>query len=983
MTTDLVPGAWRERPSLIEWVFPAQKISVEAQTERKANAGQTLTVLGSYWKGRKPLVLVRACILGALLPKTERPDRDLEVFELLMAIDDGAFAHRLKDVSRDDVRRWGGELAAELIDPVVDAWRVKGPTRRALLGQVLQRMPYAERLSRRSLRPEELPASAYDDIWGRVNAHLGTTARSHAELVEQLGVLRFGHRPRVADTFCGGGSIPFEAARVGCDVAASDLNPIACMLTWGALNVLGADDETRESIAAALTAVADAVEAEIDALGIERDEEGNRAKAYLYCLETRCPQTGWMVPMAPSWVISEDKKCCAKLIADEVNKRFKIEVMSGASSREMDAARTGTVVAGDLVYRVGTKEYRTPIKTIRGDRRVEGQATNGLRQWDKGDFEPRPDDVFQERLYCVQWILEQEETHDFSKERAARTRDISFFRSVTDHDLIQEKRVATIVRENLAGWQMSGFTPDLSIEPGEKTSEPIRTRGWSQWFQLFQPRQLVTCASFARSISAYRDPVVVAALRMAFARVLDYGTKLSRWSNTHAKDVPLQVFSNMALNTLYNYAVRATTLCRASFTMDLTGDKLCGVYTTRQSPARSISEEADLFITDPPYADAVHYHEITEFFIAWLRKNPPEPFREWVWDSRRALAIKGTGDDFRREMTAAYGAMAEHTSEGGLQIVMFTHQDGAVWADMAGIFWGAGLQVTAAWYIATETTSEMKKGGYVQGTVILVLRKRRGRESGWKDEIVQEIREEVKRQIETMVGLNQSTHSGGRVENLFEDVDLQMAGFAAALRVLTRYTHIDGRDMAAEALRPKAPGADSLTDELIAYAVAVANEELVPDGISRTAWEALGGVERFYLRMLDVESSGASKLDSYQNFAKAFRVDDFKPLLASARANDARLKTAAEFRLTEFGDDAFGRSPLRAILFALHELQEDADGDDVLHHLRENVGDYFQRRTLLREVARYVAAKRIGRAPDEASAATVLDQLIANERLGG
>jgi hypothetical protein len=34
---------------------------------------------------------------------------------------------------------------------------------------------------------------------------------------------------------------------------------------------------------------------------------------------------------------------------------------------------------------------------------------------------------------------------------------------------------------------------------------------------------------------------------------------------------------------------------------------------------------SDLFVTDPPYADAVMYHEITEFFIAWLRKNPPPP----------------------------------------------------------------------------------------------------------------------------------------------------------------------------------------------------------------------------------------------------------------------------------------------------------------------------------------------------------------------
>ena len=92
-------------------------------------------------------------------------------------------------------------------------------------------------------RPEEcdqeIPSGR---IWSDVNRHLGTNARSIPELVEQLGIARFGHRPKVADTFCGGGSIPFEAARIGCDVYASDLNPIACMLTWGAFNIIGADE---------------------------------------------------------------------------------------------------------------------------------------------------------------------------------------------------------------------------------------------------------------------------------------------------------------------------------------------------------------------------------------------------------------------------------------------------------------------------------------------------------------------------------------------------------------------------------------------------------------------------------------------------------------------------------------------------------------------------------------------------------------------
>ncbi|WP_366144414.1 DUF1156 domain-containing protein [Candidatus Accumulibacter sp. ACC005] len=96
----LQPFALKDAPALIEAVFPAQKISFEAQRERKAGAGQTLTALGSYWKGRKPLILVRAILLGSLLPQTDDPEKDLEVFEKLMAFDEGSLARRALDKKR-------------------------------------------------------------------------------------------------------------------------------------------------------------------------------------------------------------------------------------------------------------------------------------------------------------------------------------------------------------------------------------------------------------------------------------------------------------------------------------------------------------------------------------------------------------------------------------------------------------------------------------------------------------------------------------------------------------------------------------------------------------------------------------------------------------------------------------------------------------------------------------------------------------------
>jgi putative DNA methylase len=108
---------------------------------------------------------------------------------------------------------------------------------------------------------------------------LGTSAQSIPQLIEQLGIARFGHRPSVGDPFCGGGSTPFEAARIGCRVVASDLNPIAAMLTWSALNVIGASTQDRTRIAEEQEEVAAAVDAEITHLGVEHDENGNPGKA--------------------------------------------------------------------------------------------------------------------------------------------------------------------------------------------------------------------------------------------------------------------------------------------------------------------------------------------------------------------------------------------------------------------------------------------------------------------------------------------------------------------------------------------------------------------------------------------------------------------------------------------------------------------------------------------------------------------------------
>jgi putative DNA methylase len=966
----LAPFSLKNAPAFIERQFPVGRLSAEAYKERKANLGQTLTGLGSYWKGRKPLILVRAVVLGCLLPATGDAAADLDIFLKLMAMDDAAFGRRFAGSPAEFARLFPSH--AELVTEESGRrriWRedLAEAEREARIADAFAMLPYAERL-KHVKRPEECDEGLLlAPVWPAVNRHLGTRAASMAQLVEQLGIARFGQRPMLADTFCGGGSIPFEAARMGCDVYASDLNPIAAMLTWGAFNIIGASPERRAEIEAAQKRVAEAVDAEITRLGIEHDSQGNRAKAYLYCLETRCPRTGWMVPMAPSWVISRTRNVVAKLVPDPDSKRYRIEIESGVDAAAMAEAEKGTVQGGRLVHPMNPEKSGVEIKTIRGDYRdADGTPRNRLRLWEKHDFVPRPDDIFQERLYCIQWI---------TRDSLGRKRQETFFRAVLPEDEARERQVEAIVRENLAAWQDAGLVPDMPIQPGDKTDEPIRTRGWTHWHHLFTARQLHLFASFFSE----RTPEE----RIFSAKMLDWNSRLSGWMNHWEKTN--QVFYNQALNTYFDYASRAFTSHEDARSFGFSNVKMPAHATEiRTMDARKTSVSACLFVTDPPYADAVNYHEITEFFIAWLCKNPPPPFDQWTWDSQRDKAIKGKDEQFRRDMVAAYSAMTRHMPDNGIQVVMFTHQDAEVWADLASILWAAGLRVTAAWNIVTETESALKQGNYVQGTVCLVLRKRLGSANARRMEIEAEIEEAVAAQLARLNALDDAWHARSSAETLYTDGDLTLAAYAAALQVVTAYSSIDRQPLDRDLYRTLRNGERTMLRDLVDYAAQVANSLLVPEGFPHEMWRDLTAAERFYIRMLDMEAKGSAKVADFQSFAKSFAFGDYAELMASTTANAAALAGAADLKGRMLQGEGFAGTQLRQVLFAIWKTMEGKERDPkrgVTLLKAEYSADYWQRRQKLIALAAYVALKTSRTRPEESAAAAELAEALKLDRV--
>jgi hypothetical protein len=212
----------------------------------------------------------------------------------------------------------------------------------------------------------------------------------------------------------------------------------------------------------------------------------------------------------------------------------------------------------------------------------------------------------------------------------------------------------------------------------------------------------------------------------------------------------------------------------------------------------------------------------------------------------------------------------------------------------------------------------------------------------------------------------------------FNDADYQLAAYAAALKVLTQYSTLDGRDVEHEvfAVRPRNEKSDF--EVVIERALGIACDTLVPRGLDN-AWRDLSLVERYYLRALDIESRGERRKGMYEELARGFGVTDIRPLLKSDKANGTRMHTPSGFAaagLAPVGEaDAdtlsvrrgrtaggaahpIASSALRHLLFAIRETcTADNSPEPGRQYLRDTFGQgYWGRRERFISLLEWLAA---------------------------
>jgi adenine-specific DNA methylase len=539
------------------------------------------------------------------------------------------------------------------------------------------------------------------------------------------GLVKAAHpeeTPLVVDPFAGGGSIPLEALRLGCDAFASDLNPVACLI----LKVLLEDiprhgPELAEELRRVGKEVKKAAEEEL-AEFYPPEPNGARPIAYLWARTVRCeaPNCGAEIPLVRSFWLSKKSSRRRALRAKVVRTK------GGTPAVDFDIFEPATDadVRGGTVSRA--KATCLSCNTVLGPDRVRAQLA-AQRGGADVIFDDKGNRTGGARLLTVVTLKSDEQGRQF---RLPAARDYqAAWRA--------RRRLEEIAATTSAG----GFSPvpDEPLPPVGTLGFRVQRYGMLQWGDLFTARQKAGLVVFSRLLRAENGPST-SILATLISRLANGSSSLCRWNpnpSGYAEKIEA-TFSRQALPITWDFAETsmlfgtsgdwsggvewlATAASHVAAGVKVHGQALVADATASPLP----SEGASCWFTDPPYYDAIPYSDLSDFFLVWLKrtlpglsvlsdpfdpKNPLSPkLQEAVQDETKMVNGRPKDRDFFEEM------MAKSFTEGrrilrddGVGSVVFAHKTTEGWeALLSGMIRG-GWTITGSWPISTEMAARLR-----------------------------------------------------------------------------------------------------------------------------------------------------------------------------------------------------------------------------------------------------------------------------------
>ena len=530
--------------------------------------------------------------------------------------------------------------------------------------------------------------------------------------------------PLVLDPFAGGGSIPLEALRLGCEAFASDLNPVACLILKVMLEDIprhgpGLSKELRK-VGGEIKAKAEEELADL----YPADPDGATPIAYLWARTVRCeaPNCGAEIPLMRSfWLCKKaNRKWALRHRVERCEGEppsIEFEVFEPKSDREVPGgtvtrAKATCICCGAVL---SPERVRAQLAAQKGGADVvfdaEGNRTGGARM--TAVVTLRPDEKGRH------------------------------YRLPTDTDYEAVRKAQERVVQAIEEWERDGKlglcpVPDEPTPAGGGSGAgrafSVQRYGMMQWGDLFTARQKEALVALARLVS--KSPKSTGLLlAIAANRTADGSASVSSWlaSGEEVK----HVFARQALPIVWDFgesnymsdasrswasAINSVAKVLESNSWEL----ISGQVQQADAIDHPLPDQtAGVWFTDPPYYDAIPYSDLSDFFFVWLKRTLPnnpllrDPFdlgnplspkmAEAVQDETKQ--VNGRPKDrewFEETMAKAFAEGRRVLNEDGIGSVVFAHKTTEGWeALLSGMIRG-GWTLTGSWPIATEMTSRLR-----------------------------------------------------------------------------------------------------------------------------------------------------------------------------------------------------------------------------------------------------------------------------------
>jgi len=593
----------------------------------------------------------------------------------------------------------------------------------------------------------------------------GLLEKARQEILKANG----GRPPKVLDPFAGGGAIPLEALRLGCETYASDLNPVAVLIEKATLEYPQKYGRGKRKIK--------------DSLGHVHEEEYNPL------LED--------VKKWGDWVLEEAKKEIGKFYPPDKDGAVPVGYIWARTVKCKNPSCRAEIPLVRQTWLAKKDNKKVAYKIMPDGNKVDFE----IREGRKIDFDPETGTVSRAKVICPccnAGLTDKEVRKQFIEGQAGERmiavvlhhphRTGKTYRLATKDDLRLFKQAEKYLEEKRARlYEEWGFDPlpDEPLPPKETLGFRVQRYNILKWGDLFNSRQKLALITFVEKVRlAYKKVLaevteeeyakaVVSYLALGLSRMIDYYNNLCIWDNGQERTV--HVFGRQALPMVWDYSELNPLSPTVGSWESMAFRRIWKVIefllninasaTASQSSATILSHNDSYFdavITDPPYYDNVPYSYLSDFFYVWLKRTIgdlyPELFATPLTPKAEEIVAYSHGEGgfeegkkfFEDMISKAFKEICRVLKPEGIACIVFAHKSTEAWETIINALLNSGLYLTASWPIHTEMKARLraKESAALASSIYMVCRKRTENKIAYYNEIKTQLEARIREKLD-------------------------------------------------------------------------------------------------------------------------------------------------------------------------------------------------------------------------------------------